>query len=397
MLLAGPGGQTFCAAHTKFVAWYSCIVLLVASTTAANAGEAPKIVVLSSRKTDATSAQLLAELGDLGFEVILPEMPLDIGIGDGSDRAARETAASRSHAAALIEIASSGGSVVIWIRDRATGRLVLREIATAGDVGEGRVGTLALRAVEVLRASLIEIGTSQPPAPRLPAAIVTHEVTNLPTPIPQHEIRRTPTLQSVPPGAADNRVVVNAPSGSEKPSINHFSSEFGPAVSFSPGGLSAASQASISLHWLPTRYLGASLTGVFPVIPVVDSAKEGSSAVRLTMVAAEARLTPLAGRSIWSPVLGAGGAIVWLQASVTDTGPLFHGHSSGAPSGGPCARVGIGVALAPSVRAHLDLLSGVAVQRVVLTYAGRDVATWGHPFFLFALGAELGARKSSPP
>ncbi len=58
--------------------------------------------------------------------------------------------------------------VEIWIADRVTGKTVLREMADDGGTPD-RDAALALRAVELLRASLLEVGLPAPPPGEVPA------------------------------------------------------------------------------------------------------------------------------------------------------------------------------------------------------------------------------------
>src|ERR1035437_9780285 len=96
--------------------------------------------------------RLRAELGAMGFDLV--EMLADDG---APARAALEENARSLGAIAAVRLVPSGGGVEVWIVDRVTGKTVLREIVRPeGPSGEADA-MVAMRAVELLRASLLAI------------------------------------------------------------------------------------------------------------------------------------------------------------------------------------------------------------------------------------------------
>ena len=97
--------------------------------------------------------RLRAELLDAGFEVI----DVERAPGDARSGVEGPTNADSSFATVAMNRAPSGAFADIWIGDRVTGKTVVRRL----EVGEGANATnvLAIRALELLRASLLEVGT----------------------------------------------------------------------------------------------------------------------------------------------------------------------------------------------------------------------------------------------
>ncbi len=124
------------------------------------------------------STRLRAELLDAGFEVVEVDRP------PGDPRSEVEDApTTSSFATVAMSRAANGAFADVWISDHLTGKTVVRRI----EVGAGPDATsvLAIRALELLRASLLEVASggrpSEPPmsapsdvmkwiAPALPAA-----------------------------------------------------------------------------------------------------------------------------------------------------------------------------------------------------------------------------------
>ncbi len=95
--------------------------------------------------------RLRGELAAYGFEVV------QVGAEPGSTPQRLELAADRAQGVAAISFVRSPSDTTIdlWISDRATGKTTLRRLSTGADRDAPR--TLAMRAVDLLRASLREL------------------------------------------------------------------------------------------------------------------------------------------------------------------------------------------------------------------------------------------------
>jgi hypothetical protein len=129
------------------------------------AGAAPsRVVLLRSGSADALPRQaetlLAAELRASGFEVVARERAPGTELRDDI-----EAAAGALHPIAVLALAvTSGATAEIWLSDRVTGKLVIRRLDDGGD-GD-TAASVALRAVELLRGSLLELTVEAPTPPR---------------------------------------------------------------------------------------------------------------------------------------------------------------------------------------------------------------------------------------
>jgi hypothetical protein len=124
-------------------------------------GARSKVAIVRSSSSDRilreASTRLRAELLDAGFEVV------EVDRAPGDPRSEVEDAApdASSFATVAMSRAANGAFADVWISDRVTGKTVVRRL----EVGAGTRATsiLAIRALELLRASLLEVAAKPPP------------------------------------------------------------------------------------------------------------------------------------------------------------------------------------------------------------------------------------------
>ena len=152
-------------------------VLLMAGVAAAAKAPAPRVVLVRPPAAPPSVAEALVRLrGELlaaGFEAEVVELPLDANVRESLERLT-PPARNGASATALVAVVASAdpGSAELWVIDRVTGKTVVRRV-NAGTADASRAAeVLAVRAVELLRASFLELAV--PPAngagPRVPAA-----------------------------------------------------------------------------------------------------------------------------------------------------------------------------------------------------------------------------------
>jgi hypothetical protein len=95
--------------------------------------------------------RLRAELGDAGFDVI----EVDRAPGDPRDDVERRDGREESFATVSMNRAGSGASADIWISDHVSGKTLVRRLRVGAAPNAAAV--LAIRALELLRASLLEV------------------------------------------------------------------------------------------------------------------------------------------------------------------------------------------------------------------------------------------------
>jgi hypothetical protein len=113
----------------------------------------------SDRVLHEATTRVRAELVAAGFEVV------EVDRAPGDPRSEVEEAAldtSSSFATIAMSRAANGAFADVWISDRLTGKTVVRRLEVGSD--ENATAVLAIRTLELLRASLLEVATKGPPA-----------------------------------------------------------------------------------------------------------------------------------------------------------------------------------------------------------------------------------------
>jgi hypothetical protein len=290
-------------------------------------------------------ARLEDELVTLGLEVSVVEPGASLTWRTLSDLA-------RAHeATAAIAVAPDLSEIAIWVVDRGTGEAHAHSITVpSGDPDESaRIG--ALRAVELLRVGLRELGSG---APR--------------------------------PEAEAQAVQVTAPV-EEEPA--RWWLDLAGGILWAPGGLDPVGTFAVGLRWRPLDFLSVGLGSSFPLAGGTVSAPEGEASVRPWRVFAEARWVPLGGRG-WFQAdvgLGLGFAVVTMEGTARvpflsneETLTVFAGHAVLGLELRPLAWLGV----------RLDTAVGMAIPEVGVVFADRRVARWGRPLVSTSLALTVG-------
>ncbi|WP_437665687.1 hypothetical protein [Sorangium sp. So ce1182] len=151
-------------------------LLLCAPRPAASAAAARVILVQPSAADPSISEALIRIRGELvadGFDVELLDSQ-----SASAPRPAMDDAGQQAGSAALIGLflAPDGQAAELWVVDPLTNKTLVRRIDTRGEAPEHIAEVLAVRAVELLRASLLELLMSSrraaaPPAAPRPTAV----------------------------------------------------------------------------------------------------------------------------------------------------------------------------------------------------------------------------------
>lgn len=356
---------------------------------AARAGEPPKIVIVAAQAEDAIVAQLRAELRTMGFSVVVADASSSALPREELEKTARD-----SSAVAAILVRASRAGLEVWVVDRITGKTLLRDVVgTEG--AAGRDTTIALRAVELLRASLMEIDAPHPLRGEVLPPPEIREIAGLPAPVPPAPASAAPALPAPPSSFAVPPSSFAAPQSRVPPlpaapsSSPPFGVDVAPAILGSPGGLAVLPALSLGVHaWVYPR-ISVDIGSFLPIGSVKHKAAEGQSQNRVTLFLASVRVTLARTEATWVPTLAAGATLIWLHTDGVGAAPEFVGKSNDGFSGAPFLRPGLRVALGSRVFLYTDLLAGVAVRKLTIDYVGRDAATWGTPFFAGSLGVEI--------
>src|SRR5271170_450500 len=137
---------------------------LVASHRARAESGATLVAIVTAEPNSSLTRRVRAELEGVGLDVIVLKPPDETS----PSRAPLEQAARSVGAVAAVRlIASSEGKVEVWVADRVTGKAVVREL-DAPESGASDAA-VAIGSVELLRASLMELHSGEPPHGDAPA------------------------------------------------------------------------------------------------------------------------------------------------------------------------------------------------------------------------------------
>jgi hypothetical protein len=302
-----------------------------------------------------TLTRLRAELIAAGFEII------EVERRDEGAREAAEADPLRPGVFATIAIVPrTADAADIWVADRITGKTVVRRIRVASSTGRDMAAVLAVRAVELLQASLLE---ALEPAPRAEPASPEIAPPPAPTAIPGEVSAwmssRRPANE---PSAAETRFMLQAGAG-----VIHSFAGVGPA-------------------FLPVLGLGYRLSGAVavgiraggPAFAADLPATGGTIAVRQELVTVEVTCELLSPAATVRPVV-IGGAGVYHLGVVGTATPPYRGESDGLFAAlfaiGPGARVRLGERV--SLLGDVRLL--FIAPRPIVRAAGSEAGSMSRP------------------
>lgn len=291
------------------------------------------------------AARVAAELRAMGLE------PKTVAIDEQQDATALARTARDSGAIAAIRIVRSDKRAEVWLADRVTGKTLLREVTC--EANEDAESVLAVRAVELLRASLLEIETAHPPRGELPVTEVVRTVVATSRPKP------TPPLFAIGLG-------------------------FGPELVRT---LSPAFDVAVSIAWTPSR-VGIEVLGLVPLVSSRVCDVVGCANVAVGFVGGGVRWLLTNWESRVQPVLGLGVAASIAHAEGQAIAPYVDAHGD-LVAATAYARASLYFAATTRFRLGLDVLGGAALPPMPIRFAGRQVAEWGAPFVSILLRTEF--------
>lgn len=246
---------------------------------------------------------------------------------------------------ASIYVDMTEAQVVVAVVDRMTGKSLTRRLRTE-DSSDVRV--VAVKAVELLRASLLEL--QQTPLP------VEREV----DPPPQARAASSP-----PPN----------------PRVGVF---LGAVAAAAPGGLGVSWHLRGAISAFPFARVGFTLSGTAPLVATRVTDEEGSADIRIGWVLVGPRFD-LVRRGVVHPVLGFGIGPAILSMQGTASAPYASGRDyvvTGLAEFNPAVEF----VVAPRVRLRLGGAIGSCFTRPEVIFVERSVASWCLPYGLGELG-----------
>jgi hypothetical protein len=353
-----PRSLVRCWLNSVFFAAFTIASLLFAA--GARAQTAPSLVVVLTAEPSSQAARRLArDLEGLGLDVLVLRATPE----NSSGRASLEKSARSVGAIAAVRLVVSGQGTEVWVADRVTGKTVIRELVGATDT-EVRPDDVALGAIELLRASLMELHS--PAAPRGEA-----EVTN--------EVRAL----SEPGGERPRPKVEPSP-------VPAFSLSGGPSVDLGLG----LDGASPSLHgqwaaWMGigSRF-GARAFASLSLLPAEHEIAEGTVEVGANVLGFGATFDCARQDGPLVPVIGLGVVTARVETVGRARAPLLSTSESAWFAGG-YGQLGVGVRLTPALRLRFDAVLIALATRPTIEASHHVLGKWGAPGGLTALGVEV--------
>lgn len=313
------------------------------------ASSKPTTVVILHSGQEGVVAGLAAEISALGMTpVTVAAEP------EPSDTPTLETVARESDAVAGIRVYPTGKGVEVWVSDPVSGVNMATDVVVEKENARTDA-LLALKAVELLRISLMKITEESTPKPASSSAADT-------TPErPQPETR-----SDTPPRLA-----------------------FGvqPAVTWAFSELPVTMHLHMHVHVRLPVGLGIRIFGLTPTLPMDIRGPEGRATVRVGVVGMGVVYEPLPASRRLQPLVGVavGPGIMRMRGHAKKT------YRDGDellvfPVGFLTAGLAISLNRVLSIR--LDTMVGLAFKRPVVRFVDRGVADWGRPVISGMLGFE---------
>jgi hypothetical protein len=331
----------------------------------ADDAEQRRVVGVLALPDDPLADRLRAELTSVGYGVIVTGSP-----DRDASRAAIEVLARRLDAVGLLRVVPPESEVEVWVIDRVAssatrGRATLVEVVRPEVVStappEHATTVIAVRAVEILRASLAEVD-----AGRIPVEVA-------------RPVR--------PTAAAPRRV---------DPDPDPFAVRVGPAILGSTASahrvLSQPLVAALAeVSWVPSR-IGVRAFAVAPLTYGTAYGSEGSVRIRPWTLGLAGRLELAAHNAKVQPSLGTGLALEWVRVGAVANAP-YRAQSDSAYSLLPFVDARLSMRITPVLTLVSDALLGYAVAEPTVRIAGRTVAGWGRPMVaVVPISVELSFR-----
>jgi hypothetical protein len=323
----------------------ACVVALIGSLFAIEAHAQPGsgatlVAIVTSEPNGSLSRRVRAELEALGVDVIILKPPAEAM----ASRQPLEQAAKNVGAIAAVRLVVSGeGKVEVWVADRATGKAVVRELdAPAAGTSDAAV---AVGAVELLRASLMELHSSEPP---------------------HGEVAVTPKVEALalPANAA--------------PWIPLLTLGTGAGAELTAPGLGVSVDASMGIWARITGNFGLRFIGRATVVPARTQTPAGSIDVQSQLAGLMASYELVDPADAWVPNLEAG--IAAAHVSTTGSAQLpYQGSTQGAWAAEPLVGVGLAWGFARGLRLRAEVLGGFAIPTTEVRTPSGAVGKWAEP------------------
>ncbi len=311
------------------------------------------LVVLDGEENAAVARRICRELGALGLEAQTVE-----AVADYTAHHSLEELARSNGALAVIKIEMGSGALEVWVADLVTGKEVYRSVEVVAG-SEPAASVLAVEAVELLRASLMELHSARPP---------------------KGEVEPTPAITefSEPP----------APPPPPPPRPKILFIDLGPTLSFPSTDSGPSMGLTASFHGRLAKQLRLGIRGLVPLVVASKTVPEGEIKIAPALVAAEllVALNKIDARVV--PELGAGfGAAFFKVRGIARTG--FAPGEFTLVSAFPHIKAGLSIWLTQILALHAGITIGWTTVANKVQVAQRDVIDLGRPWIIASVGLAI--------
>lgn len=326
------------------------------------AGEARgRVAVLTPREATSTMREsvtrLCAELASSGFDVERVDAPNDV-----DPRAALERWHGEPPVVAAFILVPAGdrnAAIDVWLTDRLTDKTSLRRVEPDPTTGLLPPATLAIRAVELLRASLVELRRDDSAGVQ-------------------------PATQPLPTGVS--RIVDPIETGTRAHPLIRRGVSVGGGLLVSANGLGAAATPVFRLTFEVAHRLALRLAAALPGLSQTREGTLGAATVRQDLAIASLVGALRAPERRVLPYVFVGAGTYHLQVSGTSSSAEFVGSTADVWSFAASAGIGLGVRLGRRVAMMAEIESIVVVPAREVTVAGAVIGRAGRPLVLASMG-----------
>jgi len=357
--------------RTVGVAGLATLASLACLTCASSArAEGSRVVIVRDRSADSVvdraEVRLAAELRAAGFEVEERVVEGD----DDARKVVEEPAEGGPFATVLLRRSGARAATDVWVADHVTRKTVVRRMGSRG-AGDAADRALALRVVELMRASLVE-------GLVLPAS--DDDIAPAPAPSP------TPGPARVFPAdvTAWTRDALHEPPPRRSP---HLGLALGVAGAFAGPDVGMAVAPQLRVAWYATPAWSVGVLAVGPGFGARVTATEGTANVRQELALGEVAFESAAA-GITSAFVSLGAGAYHLYASGDATPPYTSGHDD-AWSALLAVGAGLRVRITGAASVVVDAREVLALPRPVVVFASERVAAAMHPGTVGALSVAV--------
>lgn len=305
-----------------------------------SASAAPRVAV-SVVPADGTETFIAGELRFLGLD------PHPVVLAQEPDFDTMQQLARDGQFAAVLYVDRQRAQVHVSVLDRMTGKMSSRRLDASQELAPRDV---AVRAVELLRASLLELTAEAPP--------------------PEREVVAPPELA---------RTLAPRP---------RWGLALGASVAGAPGGLTPSVALRLAWSIMPHRMVGIAVTGMAPVMPARVAAEEGEADVHIGWFTVGPRFALAPEQRFVRPALlvGLGPAFFGMVGRADE--PYRSGRAL-VVTGIAEAELDLDFVLSSHWRIRMAGSVGVCMTRPEVVFAGRRAGSWCLPFGVGQLGVAV--------